>query len=263
MMDYHIHSNFSTDSKMSIEQIIINAKKRGINEIGITDHLDLDFPYQDIQLFFNRYLRKDVIEQCQSKHPDVNIVNGVEIGLTKRSMQETRDFFKNTDFDFLIASVHIVDNVDPFFAKFFENKTKFEAYTQYLKEILTCLDGFDQYSVIGHIGYASRFWNGKDKILHYDVYADILDEILKKVIAKGKGIEINTKGIDETGDTLPSKSIIARYKELGGEIVTIGSDAHKPERVGEYVFETQAYLKSIGFKYITHFKQQKPYYVKI
>ena len=82
------------------------------------------------------------------------------------------------------------------------------------------------------------------------------------VIAKGKGMEINTSGVDRAGDFLPSAAFLKRYKELGGEIVTLGSDAHAPDRVGQYASEAMAILKDI-FGYVCTFADRKPIFHKI
>jgi histidinol-phosphatase (PHP family) len=264
MMDYHIHSNYSADSQQSIQAIVDAARKQGLSEIALTDHLDIDYPYDNITFVFDEIKRRDEIKQLQAKYSDINIVDGIEVGVTQRSIQDNIDYLMQREFDFVIASVHIVSGIDPYYDAFFEGRTTKQAYIEYLSEISMCLDGFDDYNVIGHIGYASRFCkNEQSKIITYSDYSDIIDEILKKIIAKGKGIEVNTYGIRTTGDTLPSQTIVKRYKQLGGDIITIGSDAHTTDRVGEHVEQTYAFLKSIGFKYMTRFCKRKPYFVKI
>jgi len=120
------------------------------------------------------------------------------------------------------------------------------------------LKKYDSYNVVGHLGYPSRFVKEKKRTLEYNDYVNIIDDLLKHIIYKGKGIEVNTKGIMSTGDALPSKSIIRRYKELGGEIITVGSDAHIPSRIGDEIENMISVLKDIGFKYISTFKDRKP-----
>lgn len=112
--------------------------------------------------------------------------------------------------------------------------------------------------MLGHIGYASRFYDGEDKVMRYADYADILDKILKKLIETDKGLEVNTKGISATGDTLPSESILQRYFELGGKRITLGSDAHIPARIGEHIEATGKRLKQIGFTHYTSYTKRKP-----
>ena len=100
----------------------------------------------------------------------------------------------------------------------------------------------------------TREWTGA---ICYPDFSDILESILKTLIETGKGLEVNTKGIDSTGDTLPSDSILRRYHELGGEVITLGSDAHVPERVGDAIEKTAERLKAIGFKYYSSFTLRK------
>ncbi|MEX1308346.1 MAG: histidinol-phosphatase HisJ family protein [Eubacteriales bacterium] len=257
MQDYHIHSRYSTDSKQDISDICKNAVQANIKEIAITDHIDIDYPY-DADFSFDIDMRNAEIDKEQKNYPALAIKKGVEIGLMPKINNDYVNIIRSHPFDFVIASIHIVNGLDPYFPEFFKGKTKEQAYAEYLEATYEGIKDFDDYDVIGHIGYASRFFPGEDKVMRYAEHKDLLDSILKKVIKDGKGIEVNTKGIAGTGDTLPSESILRQYLKLGGERITLGSDAHIPGRVGDEIYKTAERLKAMGFKYYTSYTKREP-----
>ena len=132
----------------------------------------------------------------------------------------------------MIGSSHLVHRRDPYFPDYYEGRTEEEAYREYFTSILENLAAFDCFDVYGHIDYVVRYGPNKNQNYSYGKYADILDNILRTLIHKGKGIEINTGGFKYgLGHPNPTEGVLKRYRELGGEIITIGADAHKPEHV--------------------------------
>jgi histidinol-phosphatase (PHP family) len=262
MQDYHIHSDYSTDSEQKLAGICEKAVEQNLSEIAITDHIDIDYPY-DLHFGFDFDARSAEMEAVQKKFSSLAIKQGVEIGITPETKKDYVNIINHHPFDFVIASVHVLGGIDPFYPEFFVGKTKEQAYTLYLQAIDDGMRGFNDYDVIGHIGYVSRFFPGEDRQIFFADYADILDSILKRAVQSGKGIEVNTKGIENTGDTLPNESILKRYRELGGEILTLGSDAHRADRVGDAVWETAEKLKQMGFRYYTTFTRRIATQVKL
>ena len=115
------------------------------------------------------------------------------------------------------------------------------------------------FDVYGHIDYVVRYGPNKNQFYSYKKFSDIIDEILKKIISTGHGIEINTAGFKyRLGHPNPTEDIIKRYHELGGEIITIGSDGHKPEHLAYDFNKIPALLNSCGFDYYTVFEGRKP-----
>jgi histidinol-phosphatase (PHP family) len=123
----------------------------------------------------------------------------------------------------------------------------------------------DCFDIVGHIGYIRRYAPDEDRTLKYSDYSDVLDSILKKVIENGKGIEVNTSGYyyKNLGSPIPDFDIIKRYKELGGQILTIGSDSHEAQFIGHSFKKVLEGLKLIGFNYVTYFEERKPIFVKL
>ena len=164
----------------------------------------------------------------------------------------------------MIGSSHVMHGVDPYYPAYWENHTEEEGYQEYFESILENIAVFDGFDVYGHIDYVVRYGPNKNASYSYQKYADIIDEILKALIIKGKGIEINTGGFKYgLGHPNPTEDIIKRYHELGGEIITIGADAHQPEHVAFDFEKVPSILKEAGFTHYTVFKNRKPEFIPI
>lgn len=261
--DYHTHSSFSLDSDAPMENMIISAISKGLNEIAFTDHVDFDkrYPFTD----YNKYI--PVIMNYREKYKDrIHIVFGVEIGLENQWADKINPFSRGFPFDFIIGSSHATKKYDLYFdqKEFFCTRTKEEAYNTYFEEIYKNILACDNFNVYGHLDFVSRYGMYKDNTLEYKDYSDIIDTILKELIFRNKGIEVNTSGFRYGIDnTYPSLTILKRYKELGGEIITCGSDSHTVSGVGAYIDYAYELVKSVGFKYISVFREQKAKFVKI
>jgi len=263
--DYHIHTSFSSDCQEEMENQIKKAIDIGLKEIALTDHVDFDYP--DPQFPFMIDYDKYLIEfnKLKEKYKEqINIVLGVEIGYQPHIVKELEDFLANYNFSFIICSMHVCDRLDLYNGDFFEGKNQKNAYLRYFECVLDNVKGYDNYDVYGHIDYINRYGNYDNKILSYEDYLDIIDSILKIIIESGKGIEINTSGFRYgLGHPSPQFPILKRYKELGGEIITVGSDAHRKEDICfsfDYAYEM---LRKAGFSKITVFRNRKPYFISI
>jgi histidinol-phosphatase (PHP family) len=265
MYDSHIHSKFSADSIMDATEACQKAVDIGLDGIVFTDHIDIDYP--DFDESFNIDLDKhaEFFEKLTADWEGrLKVLKGIEIGYQPHVVKEMNDIFNKYSFDFVIGSVHIIEKTDPYTGKFYIGKSQRQAYTIYLEEILRSINDFDNFDVVGHIGYAARYGNYENKKMLYADYCDVMDKILKDTIHKGKGIEINTSGLrTDLESTIPGYDVFERYFELGGEIITIGSDSHEVQYLGYKFDAVIEQLKKIGFKYITHFEKRKPVFEKI
>ena len=262
--DYHTHSDFSSDSSTPLEENIKKAVDLGLREIAVTDHIDFDYPDPDFPFVFDYAPYRAEIERLKEKYSrKIKIKTGVEVGVQPHVLKEIDELMKN-HYDFVIASSHVVDKCDLCTNDFFEGKTKFMAYLGYFADVLNNVKTCDFFSVYGHIDFINRYGNYADKKMVYGDYKFITDEILKTLIEKGKGIEINTSGYRYgLGHTHPQFELVKRYKELGGEIITVGSDAHVPEDISKDFDKAYQMLEEAGFKYLTLFTDKKPEFVKI
>ncbi len=266
MFDSHVHSSFSGDSEMPAEAACEKALNLGLSGIAFTDHLDIDYPdYDDKFLIdFNKY--SAYMDNLKARYSSgLKVLKGIEAGIQPHVTEETDLVVRKHGFDFVIASVHIIEGKDPYYGEYFLDKaSKHHAFTRYLEEILLSVNKYNNFDVIGHIGYIRRYCNYEDKTLRYNDYSDIIDSIIKTALSNGKGIEVNTSGYRGGLESpIPDYDIISRYKELGGEIITVGSDAHSPEQIAYGFSRVKDMLLKIGFKYIAHFENRKPVFDKI
>ena len=259
MFDYHIHSQFSPDSSLSMKDAIEQSISIGTKEICFTDHLDFDFDGKGHDIVFNYDYYLSVLNSHIEQYKDrITIKKGIEVGLQPHIIKECKEYVTNKDLDFIIGSIHSVNKEDLYSGNLFDSITQKEAYLKYFEELLYVIDNYDNYSVFGHLDMIKRY-GGYEIILPLEDYKEITITILKKLIEKGKGIELNTSGIRyKLGDYHPSIDIVKLYLEMGGEIITIGSDAHSKKHVGFELKNAAKHLKDMGFKYITTFDKMVP-----
>ena len=263
--DYHTHTNFSSDSNACMIDMIEKAYSMGLKEIAITDHIDFDFPDPEYPFLFKYNDFRKSFDACYDIYrKKINVLCGVELGLQPHVKEQIDNFADKGNFDFIIGSTHCVDKYYLSCNNFFENKTKQEAHNAYLDEVLNSIKIFDCFNVYGHIDFINRYGKYEDKSFKYCDNAEKIDEILKTLISKGKGIEINTSGLRYgVGSPHPHIDIVKRYKELGGEIITIGSDAHRPEHIAKDFNIAYEMLDEAGFKYLSIFRNRKPDFINL
>jgi len=262
LFDYHVHSDFSLDSKMCMFDACRKSIELGLSEIVFTDHIDLDwpddvFPPYDIDTIYRYEEKIEKVKLCFASQ--LVVKKGVEIGLQPHTLDQCAKIIDSHDFDFVIASAHIINRQDPSLPKYFQNKSKIDSLLQYYEEILLLVKSFDNFNVLGHLDYIKRYmpydYDSKDHLIGFD----IIVEILKELIRKNKGIEVNTSGYRHVSNSpMPHFDIVSEYKNLGGSIITLGSDAHQVQNIA-YNFQTTIHrLKEIGFDTITTFAKMKP-----
>lgn len=268
--DYHLHTDFSTDCDESITNIIEKAREKGLSSLCVTDHYDMDFPVRpeeplmDFDLDICRYYQ---IYHALAKKlsPDFDLRVGIELGVMPETTNKLNHFVLNhPELDFVICSLHVVDNCDPYYPEYFEGKTDRDAYYQYFATLLSCVKEFQQFNVCGHLDYILRYGKNKSKIFNIRDYSDIFRELFRILVERGKGIEINTGSLYRgLSFPHPHRDILQMYKDAGGEIVTIGSDAHHAEHIGYGFDVARKLLLDTGFQYYTTFRGQKPCFERI
>ncbi len=262
--DYHFHTDFSGDSDTPAREQIERAIFLGMRSLCVTDHHDYDVDSViDFTLDTENYW--DTMSQLKEEYKDrIDIRIGIELGLQVHLKDYFAGLLSKYPFDFVIGSTHFINRKDPAYPYFFENRDEHEAYLQYFSVTLDNVKHLDDYDVAGHIDYIVRYGPNKAEFYHYRDYQDVLDAILKAVIEHGKGIECNTagyrKGIHQPN---PSADILRRYRELGGEIITFGSDAHISADLGADFGKARELLKECGFSYYTEFKNRKPQFLPL
>lgn len=263
--DYHVHTRFSGDSETPVEEMLDKAISLGVSEICITDHIDYDYPDDpdlflfDVKEYFAALSR---LKEVYSTKLPVKI--GVELGLQPHLAEFHKSFVKEYPFDFIIGSSHVLDKADPYYATFWDGKEPKAVIRRYFESILENITVFSDFDVYGHLDYIARYCPDKNFVYRCEDYMEIWDECLRLLIDKGKGIEVNTAGLKYgLGHPNPHETILRRYRELGGEILTVGSDGHKPEHLAWDFEKIPEMLKACGFKYVTTFEKHKPIFHKL
>ncbi|MBD5383628.1 MAG: histidinol-phosphatase HisJ family protein [Ruminococcaceae bacterium] len=259
--DQHTHSSFSTDSTEPLIEMAKAAADRGLRTICLTEHLDYDYPGGEFQLDTAAY-REELMCVKSALSDKVEVLFGVELGVMDYLAPRLNEFAAAWDFDFIIGSSHLVDGKDPYYPEYFETLGSKNGILRYFESILANIRAFDNFDVYGHLDYVVRY-SPEKKYEPLD-YREMLDEILKALISRGKGIEVNTAGIASgMGYPHPNAFILRRYKELGGEIVTVGSDAHDRMRVAADFDKAQAALEAAGFERYAVFRHGMAEFVKL
>lgn len=279
--DYHIHTEFSDDSREPMENQVRRAIELGLDEICFTDHVDYGIKkdwdegeiewrggdgvnYDDGQMDplanvdYPAYF--DKIRLMRSKYGDrIRIKQGLEFGIQTITIPQYERLWERyrEELDFVLLSIHQVDNKEFWNQAFQSGKSQKEYNEAYYKEIFDVMRQFKNYSVLAHLDLIVRY--DKNGVYPFREVRDLVAEILKTAIADGKGIELNTSSWHYgLADTQPSRDILRLYKDLGGRIITIGSDGHTTRWLGDHIREAQEILKEIGFTEICTFDRMRP-----
>ncbi len=262
--DYHLHTNYSPDATCSIKDRLAWAIENGMDEICFTDHVDSFLGDKYTTFDYSKY-RAEIEKESVIYKDKLTIKYGMEVGLFPHLKDSANAIVHSEDLDFVIGSTHAVNSKDLYdYKEFFTSRDKITAYEDYFKQILLNIQTLDYFDVHGHLDFVYRYSGYENPKLNYIEHKEIIDTILKTLIEKGKGIEINLSGIRYGANSFyPSVHIVKAYKELGGEIITIGSDTHEKQNVRELILQGQQQLKEIGFDYVTTFEKRKPIFTKI
>lgn len=263
--DYHVHTCFSSDSETPVMDIMKKADAMGLSELCITDHMDFDFPGEDGIFLFDAVSYFKCLRKIQESTKDMPVLKiGVELGIQPHLGNKLRDFTSKYPFDFIIGSSHVADGLDPFNEDFWAGRSAKEAVCRYFESTLENIQSFKDFDVYGHLDYVVRYCRDKEFSYRCSDYLDLTDACLKALIESGKGIEVNTAGL-HYGLLHPNPhiDIIKRYRELGGEIITVGSDCHTAGRLADRFENLPSILKGCGFSYYTTFSERKVRYHKL
>lgn len=261
--DCHLHTSHSGDSDTPMEQMILQGISQGLDTMCFTEHNDFDYPGTpqypgDIFLLNTDSYLYDLIQYKEKYADRIRVLFGVELGLQPQVMRQNAVYAKSYDFDFIIGSSHICNGQDPYFhSPFFDGRSADEAYLEYFESILENIKKFSNFDVYGHLDYVVRYGDEMDKNYSYEKFKDIFDAILELLIDKGKGIEVNTGGLKKgMKDLHPCMGVLKRYRELGGEIITIGSDSHDTHHIADSFDRACDALKECGFRYYSVFEKR-------
>lgn len=266
LSDSHLHTSFSGDSKTPPREQAEAALRLGMTEICITDHHDYgtrEMTPIDFTLDLPPYLSAmNALREEYAGRLTINI--GIELGLMLREKEYLVNLEKKLPVDYIIGSSHFVDGYDVYDREYFAGRSEEASYLRYFESTLERVQAMDCFDSLGHLDFVVRYGPTKNQNYRPADYQEIIDEILKLLIARGKALECNTAGFKYgLGHPHPCEEILKRYRELGGELLTVGSDAHRSVEVGGAFQQTEELLKACGFRYYTVYHSRKPDFVKL
>ncbi len=264
-----MHSSFSGDSDEPMENMIKASVEAGLDAICFTEHEDRILPYNskrngdfDFRCFWlDVPPYRDKVFELREKYKDrIKVGFGIEIGMDPDGAEHNKALAGEYPFDFIIGSNHYVDGYDVYYRSYWEQGPAERQMGRYFERTLENIMAFQEFDVLGHIDFAARYIpEGNEGLYTYERYHDIIDKILRFLIENGKGLEVNTKAL-RVGmkEPHPSRDILKRYRELGGKIVTVGSDAHSVKEAGTFIRDAFSILKECGFDEYMVFTGRKP-----
>ena len=285
LIDCHTHCRFSPDGKDEPAALAEKAVELGLTAWALTDHCECNTWFEPEHYGINSTTADSeeiLMYNCCKLHDDskepvsrltdlldgrINFVRGVELGQPLQAPDVAEQIIADDELDFIIGSLHNNKGVpDFYFLKYDEMSAEkiLALLDDYFAQVLE-MCRWGKFDVLGHLTYPLRYITGKYNIcVDMRRYGDICAEIFKTLIGSGKGIEINTSSLfTDYKTTMPDKQLIALYKDLGGEVLSLGSDAHCAEKIGQGIEIGAQLAKECGFRYCAYFKRHNPEFVKL
>ena len=258
--DFHVHSGFSADSDSSMENMIASALSRGLTYLCFTEHLDMDSPPQydpfdlDIPAYYEAFclLREKYTDQ-------ITLLFGIELGMQPHLTDACRSVTLRWPFDYVVASQHLLYREDPWYEAFWNHRDSRNVCRDYLTALYDNLKRMTDYDTCAHLDYIVRYIPKDAEPYRWSEYADILEPLLSHLIRSEKCLEINTSQLCK-GFSMPNPDagILSLYHELGGRLITFGSDAHSPDKIGAYFDRAAALARQVGFSEYVFYRNRQP-----
>lgn len=270
LFDNHTHSYFSADSEMDIYEAVARAEDLGLGGIVLTDHIDLGEHQGTKDFIFDVAAQQSAIDDAVERlglggKGSVELLKGIEIGIDIPSEEAIFKVLRENSYDCVIASQHLIDGYDPYWGGYYDNCDYKYAYSHYLEVFYEGMVRMKDFDIIGHYDYIVRYAHYPQNAITYREFGDILDAIFKYLIDNGKSLEINTKTYQLYRGREPwlDIEVLKRFRELGGEALSFGSDAHAVGRIADKFEWCREVSKRAGIEYEVCYKGRKPYYIPL
>lgn len=263
--DSHNHtSEFSADAHMTAQELCLSAKAKGLDAVVITEHYELDYPHKlqkaqifEIDTYFEEF-RKWSLQLPEG----LRLYSGIELGFQSHLSKHYDNLVLKYPFDSVIMSNHLYRGKDPYYFRDCYQKPKNEVYSGYIDEMTEMILSCKEFDIVGHSDYIMRYSSYDDPTMKYADMPESYDRFLKALVQKKKSLEINTRSINKLinkniSNIWPDMEILRKYRDLGGERITLGSDSHDPSTIGYYFAETVIFLKNCGFSELTTYVGRK------
>ena len=265
-VDNHSHtSNFSFDGERTGEELVAEALQKNLDRVVLTDHYEKDYPYPeetvetfDIEEYF-------AMIDCWNDIAGgrLELKKGIELGYQPHLRDFYEEFTGCFTFDCVIASSHLFCGIDPYYSLECFDPIKEKGYADYLNELADMAERFSSFDVLGHYDYVARYAPYPDKRMTYRCAPEAFDRLFRALIDGKKSLEMNTRSIFHMRnlgcpDYLPDEEVFLRYREMGGYMVTLGSDSHETSTLAKFFDEAVVFLKACGISHLTTFEKRYP-----
>ncbi|GHU34400.1 histidinol phosphate phosphatase [Clostridia bacterium] len=267
--DFHVHSykSFDADQNFTVKDILASASARELNQIALTDHYDINFVLSGENDDIDFAETKKEIDAAKAEiQTDTEFLLGIELGQPNQFPEKANKTLEENNFDYVLCSLHNARNEQDFYFIDYKNCDilhLIDIFGRYTTELLELAE-WGNFHTLAHITYPIRYFVVNNIHIPMAKYEDIYRELFKILMRRGIALEVNTSGLRKRiNATSPSFDLLKIYKEMGGELIILGSDAHNTSDVYSGVQFASDHLKDIGFKYICGIKDKKLYPQKL
>jgi len=259
MFDYHIHTHYSMDSEASLARQLDAAVRMGLSELCLTDHVDFDEMDAGVPLYPPADLKtlRLELETLKKSYPTLMIKRGAEIGLCDTACAEAAyEHIRDLELDYVIGSLHVLEGENVYYPSYFEGKTRDERYIAYMEGLNRAIRTNAYFCAMGHYDFIAKNAPFSMRAMSLSLCPELFDEIFTYLIHNGKTLEVNTSAWKDGASW--GLDILKRFRALGGDFVTVGSDAHRPVQVGNRLKEALALVREAGIPYVATYERMKP-----
>jgi len=256
-IDYHVHSNLSVDAYDSVEAMCERAVDIGLTELVFTEHYDTD-PADEGHGFYSYEKSREAVERMQDRFGDrLTVKLGIEVDYQTVYEEQIAEFLAGKDYDYILGARHWEQGA-LIGHDYFEGRTEDEAYGRYFETVLPLVET-GLFDVLAHIDLVKRDGTGRYGTFVVEKWMPYIEPILQKLVDKGMGLEINTSGVRQSPrEPYPGLAVVKRYRELGGRVLTVGSDSHRVAQLGVGLDTGMKLAREAGFTELTRFDGRKP-----
>lgn len=261
--DQHIHTSYSRDSKVPIDEYYKLANGLGCKYFVCTDHIEFMSCFNHIDWTVDYENQDKDLERLGKLYPNVLPLKGIEIGYRKDQLSRMKDLMANREFDLVNMSIHDNTEIDYYFVEHFKKHGVHETLIIYFENMIDGLLTWDNFDVLSHFDYGFKTAYLIDNDMKISRYEDYLKKIFELLISKKKALEINIKVQETINDVNHVKYFLNLYRSLGGERITISSDAHTIDAYLNYFDKYASIAKELGFDEVCYFVKRQEYRYKI
>jgi histidinol-phosphatase (PHP family) len=276
VFDCHCHSTYSSDGQSTIGELAAHAFANGVSGFCVTDHCDLNEPYAETFPAIAPLIHAEILNLRKKWDGKISILSGIELGNVTGFERQACAVLAAADFDYVLLSLHRATGFSDLYETDFSGFGESDVHRlarAYFEDAAHCAAKWDNYDAFAHLTLPARYIRQRlGVVLDLRRYSNELEATLKALAERGKALEINvsglrtnihSKGIPAHGDTMPSPWLVKRFRELGGEIITLGSDAHHGQAVGSHLRDGAQIAHTAGFRHAAYYKERKPVFYPI